>query len=406
MIKKLRVKLVAVAMLSLLLVLSVIMVWLNVENYHAVVTRADSVLTMLRDHNGLFPSNRDSTDREQITRRYRFRQFPNDARFFHVRLDNDGEIASFTTAQIAEPEAIDGEAFVKEALAAQKDAGFVQQYRFIHYDLEDGAHFIFLDCSSALSNAQVFLQNSVVISAVGFFTVFLLLIFFSGRIIKPVSQSYEKQKRFITDAGHELKTPVTIIDADVELLEMDAPGNEWLLDIRHQTKRLSSLTHDLIYLSRLEEKETFPMIEFPLSEAVSECAASFQALAKTQNKKFFTEIEPMISYQGDENGILRLVNILLDNAVKYADDGGSVSLKLEKTGKKVKITVENTVDALDPDTLDNMFERFYRAPSSRAKQSGYGIGLSIAKAIVAAHKGKITAAAPGGKTLAVTVVLS
>ena len=392
-------------MLSLLLMLSAIMAWLNIENYQGVVTRADSILSMLRDHNGLFPNSRDSSIREQITRRYRFQQFPHEARFFHVAITADGEISAFNTAQIAEPDTIDPEAYIQEAVRTKENAGFVQQYRFLRYETEDQVHFIFLDCTATLSVSQLFLWNSIIISAAGIFTVFLLLIFFSGRIIKPVAQSYEKQKQFITDAGHELKTPVTIIDADAELLEMDVPGNEWLLDIRHQTKRLSSLTNDLIYLSRLEEQKTLPMIEFPLSEAVSECASSFQALAKTQNKQFITAIEPLISFCGDENGILRLVSILLDNAIKYSSDSGVISLRLERQARNVKLTVENSVDGMEPQVLSNMFERFYRADATRGKQSGYGIGLSIARAIVTLHKGKITAAAPDGTALIVTVVL-
>ena len=369
------------------------------------VARADRILSMLQDHNGLVPSTRDSSAREQLTRRYRFRQFPNEARFFHVTVTADGKVSAFHTAQIAEPDTIDAEAFIREAARAKKNAGFVQQYRFLRYEAEDLVHFIFLDCAATLSISQLFLRNSVIISAAGFLTVFLLLAFFSGRIIKPMAQSYEKQKRFITDAGHELKTPLTIIDADAELLEMDVPGNEWLLDIRHQTRRLSALTHDLIYLSRLEEQKTLAMIDFPLSEAVLECAQSFQAMAKTHNKKIITAIEPLLSFCGDEQGILRLVSVLLDNAVKHSCDNSVISLGLERQGRKIKMTVENGVDSMAPQVLANMFERFYRADAARGKPNGYGIGLSIARAVVLAHKGKITASLSNEKTLSITVVL-
>ncbi len=207
------------------------------------------------------------------------------------------------------------------------------------------------------------------------------------------------------NAGHELKTPLTIIDADAELLEMDVPGNEWLTDIRCQTRRLSDLTHDLIFLSRMEEQISSRRIEFPLSDAVSECAASFQAVAKTQDKTFITSIEPMISFVGDENGILRLLSILLDNAIKYSSDGGTISLSLACQGKKVRMTVENSLDGMVPGTLENMFERFYRGDVSRSRQEGHGIGLAIAKAVVEAHRGKISAAVKEGKTMTVSVIL-
>ena len=220
-------------------------------------------------------------------------------------------------------------------------------------------------------------------------------------------ESYEKQKRFITDAGHEIKTPITIIDADAEVLEMDLPGNEWLQDIRFQTKRLASLTNDLIFLSRMDEEHTqLQTIDFPLSDLVSETAQSFQSLAKTQKKEFVTDIEPLLTMNGDEKSLRQLVSILLDNALKYSPENGSITLSLHKAGKMIHLTVTNTVESLAKENLAYLFDRFYRTDQSRNSQTGgYGLGLSIAKAVVTAHKGKITATASDSSSLTLDVLL-
>ena len=243
--------------------------------------------------------------------------------------------------------------------------------------------------------------------------VFLLLIFFSGRIVKPVSESYEKQKRFITDAGHEIKTPLTIIDADAELVALDCGENEWLEDIKKQTKRLTALTNDLIYLAKMEEgQKNSTKIEFPLSDVVEETAESFRARAVNENKKLDIDIQPEITYCGDEKAIRQLVSILVDNAVKYSDGTKSISVKLEgqggtsKLSKGFRLQVFNSCEHIEQESVKHLFDRFYRAEQSRNSQTGgYGIGLSVAKAVVDAHRGKITADTADGKSLKITVVM-
>ena len=229
----------------------------------------------------------------------------------------------------------------------------------------------------------------------------------SGRIIKPVAESYEKPKRFITDAGHELKTPLTVIDADAEILSMDLGENEWLTDIQTQTRRLAELTNDLILLSRMEEdRAPVAMIEFPISDLAEEMVRSFQALARTQEKTFTSRIEPMLSYKGDEKSLRQLLSILLDNALKYSEPGGTISLELGRQGKNLHLTVYNTCPVMEREHLAHLFDRFYRTDSSRNSQTGgYGLGLSIAAAITAAHRGRISASTEDGHSLRITVTL-
>ena len=236
----------------------------------------------------------------------------------------------------------------------------------------------------------------------------ILVVVFSKMVFKPVAESDRKQRQFITDAGHEIKTPLTIIDANTEVLEMEHGESQWTQSIRGQVKRLSALTANLIALSRLDEGgRQLQKLEFSLSDAVSETARSFQALAMTQEKSLDARITPNLTYRGDEAAIRQLTGILLDNALKYSDGPGQICLSLKPRGRSgCTLTVTNTVQGLEPGDLNCLFERFYRADRSRnSVTGGYGLGLSIARAIVSAHKGKIGAESPDGKSLTIHVNL-
>ena len=177
-------------------------------------------------------------------------------------------------------------------------------------------------------------------------------------------------------------------------------------DIRRQTERLATLTGDLISLSRLEEQAPLQMLTFPFSDMVEETAHSFLARAKQQNKSLTLSVEPMLSLCGDEKALTQLVTILLDNALKYSDDGGHIDLSLSHSGKSVRLTVENSSETVNTAQLPQLFDRFCRGDRSRSSQNGgYGLGLSIAKAIVQAHKGKIAASSRDGHSVLITVTL-
>ena len=184
--------------------------------------------------------------------------------------------------------------------------------------------------------------------------------------------------------------------------------NEWLSDIKRQVTRLTGLTNDLVYLSRMdEERPQLQRIEFPLSDVVEEVVQSFQGPAKAQQKELRIDIQPLLSFTGDEKAIRQLVSILLDNAVKYSPEGGAISVRLEKEGRSLKLTVSNaTVQSMERDQLNRLFDRFYRMDQSRSSSTGgYGLGMSIAQSIVAVHRGKIRADSPAENLLTVVVTL-
>ena len=231
---------------------------------------------------------------------------------------------------------------------------------------------------------------------------------FSGRIVRPIAESYEKQKQFITDAGHELKTPITIIRADADVLQSEMEEeNVWITDIQKQTDRLAELTADLIYLSKMKEAdEVLEMQNLSLYELVDETARSFQALARSKGKSFSATVTPDLNVNGDEKALAKLVSILLDNAMKYSTEGGTVDLTLNRVGRNARLLVKNSTSAMEKGNADRLFERFTREDRSRNSESGgFGLGLAIAKAVTEAHRGTIRAESEDGASLTVTAEL-
>ena len=423
MIKKLRIKFIAVSMLSLALVLLVILGVINWMSYRKTVSDADAILSVLASNQGMFPQRmppkegeasrkeplENSTMDSESLRKHGFSdETPYESRFYSVLMDEMGQVLSIDTGKIAAVDQTTATKYAQEVWSSGKERGFWEQYRFLCSTEANGVRVIFLDCGRSLSSFRTVLLASAAISLLGLLAVLVLLILFSRRIVPPVAESYEKQRRFITDAGHEIKTPLTIIGADADLLELERGENEWLSDIKRQVMRLTGLTNDLIYLSRMdEERPQLQRIEFPLSDVTEEVVQSFQGPAKAQHKELAMDIQPLLSFTGDEKAIRQLVSILLDNAVKYSPEGGEISVRLEKEGRFLKLTVSNiTVQPMEKDKLNHLFDRFYRMDQSRnSSTGGYGLGMSIAHSIVAVHKGKIRADSPSENILTVLVTL-
>ncbi len=418
MIRKLQVRFVTVTMISVILVLGVIMGAINYTNYQNVKSSADQVLQMIRDGGGTFPGTDGSGADGSFAGPAGFGKYgkgphlsaetPYESRYFSVTFSGDGDITDVNTDRIVSVDGTRAEEYGRKVYASGKKSGFADDFRYLSYE-DDSAQAVvlFLDCSRSLGNFRTFLFSSVMISLAGVAAVFLLVLLLSRRVIRPIRESYEKQKRFITDAGHELRTPLTIIDADVSVLEMDIGENEWLSDVKAQTKRLSGLTNDLVYLSRMDEGAgRLEKIDFPISDVVSEITSSYRSRAQMEKKELVCEIAPMLSYCGDEKAITKLVNILLDNALKYSSDRGKIKITLARAGKGVEIAVFNSVDCVSPDMLTHMFDRFYRGDASRSSEkSGYGIGLSIVAAVAAAHGGKASASAVDPGTIKISALL-
>lgn len=393
MIRKVKRKFLALSMTALFVLLFVIIGSVNLINYRSVVMEADVVLNLLSENRGRFPGTEDPLLPEDMSA-----ELPYESRYFSVEMNPSGTILRMDTSRVRAIDDIQAAALSRSALAMARHRGFVGHYRFVLHQSEGTIHLTFLDCGRALEAFRTFLWVSILIALAGYVLFFLVILICSRRIIRPMTESYEKQRQFITDAGHELKTPLTIIQADTDVLALELEDNEWLEDIRKQTRRLTELTGNLVFLSRMEEDGgEVPMIPFPFSDVVEETAGSFLALAQTTNKQVRCVIQPMLSLTGDENAIRRLVYILLDNAMKYSPEGANVDLRLRRQGRHILLTVTNTTCLpISQEGLERIFERFYRLDASRSSQTGgSGIGLSVAKAIVSAHGGKISALSDG-----------
>ncbi len=405
MIQKLKTKFIFLSMTALFVLLTVIIVGMNIINYNSVIDEADSILDVLSQNRGVFPDfelNLNGRPNDRLPPELS-PETPYESRYFSVSYNEMGDIVNVDVSKVS---AIGRDSAIKLAGEVKDNQGFVGEYRYIVSDDFNGTRITFLDCGRKLDAFNNFLLSSIVMSIIGYAIVFVVIFILSGRIIKPIAESYEKQKQFITDAGHEIKTPLTIINANADILEMELQEpNESLIDIKEQTKRLKTLTEDLVMLSRMEETEQrIPKIEFPISEVVTETANSFKKSAVNEGKNFTCNIEPMLTLNGNDKAIRQLVSILLDNALKYSETDGTISITLTRQNRFVVLSVYNTVaGSIDPKQLKYVFDRFYRTDASRNSETGgHGIGLSIAKAIVIAHDGKIKATTNDEKSFVIT----
>ena len=410
MIGKLRRKFILVSMVSVFAVLLAIVAVINLMNFHNVTVRADQILELLAENEGRFPgpppqdASQDAGARKDTLEPPLSPETPYETRFFTVTLDAEGQVQSVDTGHIAALTDEEAQAYGQSVYDSGSRTGYLGEYRYLRSDGED-ITVIFADCSRDLGTSRAFLLTSLWVSGLGLSAVFLLVLFFSRIVLRPVAESYEKQKQFITDASHEIKTPLTIIDANTEVLEMEFGENRWTRSTRNQVNRLSTLTRQLITLARMEESGGEKMVVFSLSDAVREAAAPYEALALAQNRRISLDIAEGVSMKGDEESIRRLVGILLDNAVKYSPSGAAIRVILKQKGKNRIFSVENPAGQLPYGSLDVLFERFYRTDASRnSATGGSGIGLSVARAIVQAHRGKITAFGRDG-LLVITAVL-
>lgn len=452
MIKKLKIRFIVLAMVSLTVLLSAIVAGMNIANYRNVVNSADRRIEVLEENSAKFfggPGGMDSSFGGPFFGRggkggpSMSRDEAEESRFFTVTLDSSGNILRTNIDRISSVDSSEAETMAGEALASDADKGFVGDFRYSVDEGSGSTNITFLDCGRTLGTFRDFLKASILMSLLGLLAVFFVILYFAGRIVRPVAESYEKQKRFITDAGHEIKTPLAIIRANLDLMGMELDSaesggtsagpdtvselRESLGDISDQVTRLTDLTNDLVYLSRMEEGgSSLVMTEVPLSDIVSETVSSFEPLAKENGKEISADIAPMITAKGSHKELEKLLSILLENAVKYsasfdeadaADCGNSgeaaggraplIEVSLKKDGRNALLEVRNRTEGeLTNESLSHVFERFYRTDSSRNSEAGgHGIGLSMASAIVGAHNGKITARTSDGHDFIVNAAI-
>lgn len=305
------------------------------------------------------------------------------------------------------------EAELEEYLSAirQKGAshGWYQIYKYrVRTDTDaDGKDRIcvaIINASSSLYSIASLLVISLIIGLVTFLIILLLIIMASRRAIQPLMESYQKQHQFITDAGHELKTPLTVISANSELARMTYGDSEWFDGIDRQVQRMNKLVRELITLAKMDEQQKVDFEPFNLSDALYDVMLPFEQVLTRQEKKLTYDITDDITLKGNESSIRELISILVDNAVKYCEGNGEVHVELHTLNNKIRLDITNDFSDAENCDFSAIFDRFYRADKSRRSDGSYGLGLSIAKNIVEIHHGTITAKAAGATKVVFEVV--
>lgn len=380
------------ALSAISIVLFVVLGIINGYSYYRNTQESQRILKMLLDNNGSFPVNKGQPANEKKEPGLG-PETPFETRYFSVVIQNDGTIVSTDTSHIMAVDKSQAITYAKSVIN-ERTSGLTDIYRY-RISTENGTStIVFLDDSRNLSTFQSTLKSSILTSVAGLCSVAFLLYIFSDRAISPIMESYERQKRFITDASHELKTPLTVMNADVDLIEMECGESEWIQDLRIQSKTLTEMTNNMIAMARMdEEKPALTMIDIPLSDIVEDCISSFHTSLQAHHLTLNNDIEPFITINADDKMIHQLICILMDNAIKYGKEGTIIHVSLHKENRNAVLTVSDT-SALPLTEKDcrHVFDRFYRSDESRASSiKGSGLGLSLAKNITELHHGKIHA---------------
>ncbi len=319
-------------------------------------------------------------------------------RFFLVKLSREGEAENFTLNHIAAVDREKAESMASRYRNRLFDSGYLKEdgidYYYLVRNIGNGESVIgFLDCSREMQTFRLEYGSSIGFGLLMVLTLLIIIYVLSKKAMQPYIDNMESQKQFITNAGHELKTPLAIISANTEVIEMLNGKSEWTDSIMAQVHRSTGLINELITLSRMSEAHEAVFEDVDLTEEVTEAAESFRTLILQQGKKLETEIMPKVTVRAERAFSAELINILLDNAAKYCDDGGTVRVELKKKGRAgALLRVQNDYrDGADVD-YSRLFQRFYREDSSHnSKKSGYGIGLAMAQTIMERVKGSINA---------------
>ncbi len=363
--KKLQTRFVLLTLLCLFLIQSLIVCTSIYQNYRDLVAKSDMLISQLHSHHA--GSNR----------------------YFSVKIPAGKDTVypdAIQNVNISVQEASD---YAQKALAGKQERGFIGGYRYRIYQNENGTKIYFLLRESGIEMCTAAAENMIGVSLAGLIVVGILLIPVSGWVTKPLVENHQKQKRFITSASHELKTPLTVINTNAQLLESEIGKNIWLEGIQKQVSLLTKMTQDLVTLSKAEEYFN-PLIRetFSFSETLSDAIKAYQSVKEQRHIEFSHLFQDEIRYCGSKKEVRQLIGILLDNAFKYCPENGSVSVKAKETRKGVWFTITNTAKISQNQNIKHLADRFQRGENA-ADKDGFGLGLSIAKAITERHNGHL-----------------
>ncbi|MBR4500284.1 MAG: GHKL domain-containing protein [Clostridia bacterium] len=400
MIKKLQQRFIRIALAVLTVAMVTVVGIVNAANWLSVQRELHETLSFLSENSTL---SREDMGGRMDGRNRHARSLVSESRWFSAFLDQDGNLRNINLANISDLDERAAQALVTKAVSQSSvRSAYLQDYLYIiRDDPRGGQTLIFLNCETKLSAVRMLAWISGLACLGGILLAWLFVTLASRKAIEPTIRNMEQQKQFITNASHELKTPLTVISANMELEQMEQPDSPWVRSTQRQTSQLRHLVDELVYLSRMEE-ENAPLVmdTIPAAPLLREVSEPFIAMAEYQGKTMTAESDESLCIRGDRASVQRLLSILLDNAVKYASPEGNIQLRARVEGRYALLTVKNDVpQPLTEEQCRRLFDRFYRVDLSRSKdkQSGSGIGLAIAAAITEKHGGSISAVMEGSR---------
>ena len=421
MLQKVRMHFILVAMAALVAVLALLEVFFWYTAKTSISGRYDTIIDYIYNNDGKLPGFSDLKDSGSDSQselgnlmsdifgfgdQLLSPELKYQTRFFLVNLSEDGSIVSYDLSNIAGVSSDDVDDFINDTYGSGSVSGFYDSdsssYTYKTYRNSDGTHtFIAVDTSSA---SWLIREISMYILLWGFIIILIftfLVIILSKQAIAPMAANFEKQKQFVTNASHELKTPVAIISANTELMEAINGSNEWTESNMRQVKRLTALINGLVNMARVEERQSMAFDRVDLTKLAQDVLPGFKAIAENSNKSYSTSIDEGVFVSGEERALREILSIIADNAVKYCDDNGTVNIQVSPrltrnvgTGKitGTKTTFSNTFSGGSKADLPKFFDRFYRSEESHnnKENQGFGIGLSMARELTERLGGKIT----------------
>ncbi len=416
-IRRLQRRFILISMTSLAVVIFIISGLMNIGNLMSSRTAIENLMTEICDSRGVLPEleekreeseERDAESRYTDTLHYDLLSifglerevdvlspgYRDSTRFFAVLFNEDGSLEEIKTGRIS---SIDEDAAIELAkLAKDRGTRFGRSgafyYKYAKYD--DGSSIVvYMDCTAEVRAYLRVLYISLIIGFSSLLLAFPLVCYFSNRAVRPEIRNAERQRQFITNASHELKTPLSVIRANTELLELMNGENEWTASTLRQVDHMNDLVKNLVLLSRSEETvDRSAMTETDVTKVLGETAETFRPVAIQAGKTLSVDIQDGIHMVTDRDTIAQLASLLIDNAIKYCDDGGTVSVSAAQKGRGLRLVVSNSYAGGKGQDYHRFFDRFYRADQSHSDQKkGYGIGLSIVQNIVQMYRGSINA---------------
>ena len=407
MIRNLRSRFIRIVMEAFLAVLVLILLGVNLVNRHNTYAGIDSRLTYLSE-SAMGPPVGMVASTPAVVRNWvdmNSAGIMNETSYFIFSGAMTGSILDHQLEMLSAVTERDAAALLQEILAGSPDRGNVGQYRYYVADRGTPYKIVFLRCESEFTAMRSLLQTSILVGLVSFLLVLLLVTLLSGPVIRPFGENIENQKRFISNASHELKTPLGVIISDLDMQVLESGETEWLQNAQIQADHLALLIEQLTTYSLLtEKKQNDAAVPVDLSALGESVLSDFRPLALSRGQTLSADITPDVCLQGNGDALRTLLSVLLDNAVKYAPDGGTICLRVRRE-KKAVIEVTNTCEGAEAMDLPRLFERFYRAPEHRADPDGHGMGLSIAQEIASMYGGTIRAETPDKDSVAFIVEL-